>query len=461
MPSADREINELVQAKRAAEKSDVLLRDEFQPWRPAVLGITSEAPFELLSDLARHFTKIAYCADMADAFGEDFWDGRDAVDYMGILTAPDDTDPREFAARCLNMILLFSPDDCYANYLLGTILRDQGSHEQAIKHFETATVLPGFARQAWWQAAVLLDGLGRDDEAMEAYRHATSDGHSPRGIETSQYADCLRRNGHIADAMDMYDRALQYDYSFLKELLHPERWNVDSERPPGLIIPWTPEPAHSEEPQLIRESDARVDAWFRRGAVIFRWRGRYFAVPRRVHRLNAIDLTYEALWRQGWRGLVDGFLEQFPIVYGVFGAVLHMVLPGASRRFLRRRIRSAATLEDLLTGTNLDGLTQTDGVVHDAWGVPYRIYRFRSRYFAVPAHMQEIDRSEISYVGSMLTGWRGYVERFIENTPLLYVLFHDTLKRRMPGVMRRFERRRIRSARTVDRLIGLITAPGR
>jgi len=454
-------MNEFIEALRADEKSDVLIRDKIQPWQPAVLGMPAEASLELLADLARHFVKLGYCADMAKEFGEIFWDGTSTVDYLDILTGPDGTEPRDFAARCLNTILLFRPDDFYANYLLGTILRDQGRYDEAIRNFKAATIFGGFAHHAWWQAGLLLEKVGRDEEAIEAYRHATGNNRNPRGIEISQFGDCLRRNGYIAEAMEIYDRALGYEYSHLKELLHPENWSHDPGQPSGLLAPWAPGLRPNEDPQMIRENDSRVHSLLGRPGDVYQWHARYFAVPSALIRLSPDDLGGQGLWRDGWRGALDKFLETLPVFYRLFGPAIHVVLPGVARRFLRRRIRSASAIEDLLESSNLGGLEQSGGVFHDLKGVPYRAYCFRARFYAVPAHMPNVDRNDISHVGAMLPGWRGYLERLIDSRPLFYVLFQAILRKRMPGLIRRFERRRIRSAPTVEELIESIVASAR
>jgi tetratricopeptide (TPR) repeat protein len=157
------------------------------------------------------------------------------------------------------------PDLAEAHYGLARLAQGKLDLQLALAEFETVLRLrphreaPPHAflhANAHWERATILEGWGRNEEALQGYRAALAE-LDTFGVHHIRVARFLRRLGHLEEAAVHFRRCMTYTHRYFPEFNLP---------------PLVPAASKASSPiEAIYETQ--------RGEIVIFWQGEYVAVP--------------------------------------------------------------------------------------------------------------------------------------------------------------------------------------
>lgn len=220
---------------------------------------------------------------------------------------------RQQAQRFYKMALSWDNQLAEAWYGIARLRQHEGSLDAALDGFSRAAELPHHFRtpghaslraNAFFGRACILEDLGRDDEALTAYRQALSllDNF---GVHHRRIADFFRRHGLTTEAIQSYEKLMAYGHRYFPEFTLPP-----------LKAPPTLSPTPDTLETLLETSD---------GASIVFWQGAYYRIPRELVPMASAKLEQLTSSASPPDGLI-----------GIFHRLLGLT-PGLSKKSARQR----------------------------------------------------------------------------------------------------------------------------
>ena len=225
------------------------------------------------------YHRLAVIGEVADAYCRDAALAAEELAYRALLTAPaGGAPPRDAAARFYQVAVALDPGLAEAWFNQARLDQHRGEHAVALAGFGRALALPPHPRasahaalhaNAHFHKACILEGLGRDAEALAAYRAALAllDNF---GVHHARIAHFLRHQGLIAEAIPQFEKLMAYGHRYFPEFTLPP-----------LAPAASPAPASATLEVLYEASD---------GALVVAHAGSYVRVP-----AGAIPVTPERL----------------------------------------------------------------------------------------------------------------------------------------------------------------------
>lgn len=139
------------------------------------------------------------------------------------------------AEKCYRKALEMNPEFTEAHYNLAVILRRHGNSAAAVGHFQFASKEQphpqGFPHaylnaNAFWHLAEMFDDTNESFLAEPNYRDALT-GQSNFGPYHVRFAEFLRKNGQLDEAMEQFDRTMPYSHRYTTEFVVPDFEKAD------------------------------------------------------------------------------------------------------------------------------------------------------------------------------------------------------------------------------------------
>lgn len=184
-----------------------------------------------------------------------------------VTEADDDNSSRKVARSCYTYSTSASPDLAESHYNLGRLDQSERSSDAALARYrkvlelqphERATPHAHLHANAHWESATLLEDLGRDQEALSAYKAALI-GLASFGVHHIRVAKFFRRMNCMAEALAEFRKGMGYSHRYFPEFLLPPLASPDA-APPAKLHP-------------IHETA--------QGEIVVFWQGQYHALPAR------------------------------------------------------------------------------------------------------------------------------------------------------------------------------------
>lgn len=280
--------------------NDVLLKDlEFpshDPAQPALTALHAGAAFHRLAVLREVVESYRTQAHLPDT----------DLAFLAIIEAAAGGVPaRQQAQRFYEIALAWDDQLAEAWYSIARLRQHEGRLEAALDGFSRAAGLPQHPRapghaslraNAVFGRAWMLENLGRDDEAVTAYKQAVVllDNF---GVHHRRIADFFRRHGLITEAIQSYEKLMVYGHRYFPEFTLPP-----------LKAPLSPPPAAKQLEALYETSD---------GASIVFWQGAYYRIPRELMPMESAELERHTGGASPPKGLVGIFHRLFRLPLSV------------------------------------------------------------------------------------------------------------------------------------------------
>lgn len=404
---------------------------------------------DLLYYHSRHYLKADFVEDIATSHNRAIGIPREDIPYDRYFAAPSPFENNnEFALSLLGVAVALNPANGPAWLNLGISQMREKLWDKAIisftKGLEFGGVVSGYS--GWFLADALWEA-GRKAEAIENYTWAFSAAPDLTGIMGARAADRLREEGHVRTAVVIYERCLAYSHTHVPEFVQMPLENSYTIQ----LTRFDPEPA-----TLIESDASGASELLGCPASIWEARDRYYAVPSELGHPTPAMLTISGLTNTRWSTPIEKAIAESTAMGRLFAAATKTILRGVWTRGMRRKIKSANRPDDLQQDRKeiLGALSEptTDGL-YDDLGLFYSVYiSVDGKYYAVPMRMEPFAPIEIGTIDLQQTGWRAALDGIIGYMPFLYRYGYPVLRKLLPGVVRRFERRRIRKSDAIDDL---------
>ncbi len=200
------------------------------PVRDVAIDAVSKDPGLVALHLAAAFYKIAVVLEVLEHYAsraqltiEDF------PVFSLLVNALQGRNARIQAKALYNHAIELAPDLAEAHYGLARLAQAASNKEAAVIGFEKVLSLaphpeaPTHAflhANARWERAILLEDLGRDDEALRSYRMAVAE-LGTFGVHHIRFARFLRRLGHFEEAARHYRHCMSYTHRYFPEFVLP------------------------------------------------------------------------------------------------------------------------------------------------------------------------------------------------------------------------------------------------
>jgi tetratricopeptide (TPR) repeat protein len=154
------------------------------------------------------------------------------TDYPALVsaeTACGERSAHDIAEDAYRWAIALVPTLAEAHFALARLHQLQGKHDLALSGLATALEHPLHAlaspsaflhANAHWERATLLDDMGRDADALQAYRAALS-GLASFGVHHVRVARFFRRVGLIAEAIAEFRKCMAYSHRYFAEFMLP------------------------------------------------------------------------------------------------------------------------------------------------------------------------------------------------------------------------------------------------
>jgi len=358
--------------------------DELQRQWPAVRKALSR----VLILLARHQLQNNLLLRMVDYYERAIAVPNYEIAFRDRLTWPAGAmPPNQFIHGCLAFATTLDPKNMYAAFLMGMSYEESGDLAAAAEWFKKSTALEGYhAGVGHWYAARMLEKLGDREAASSAYAEAERTNAHWRQIELLDLARFRGASGDLQASLKAFGTAAEYNWQHFVELFFD--------------LPPAPQSMHEleVEPPQPCEPEAPIVDPLGRPCALYRWDGRYYAVPKSLRRINAVDLTAQGMYRPGFRGWRQATLERFarlPRLYRLIEPLVALLAPRLHRQFDRTLIRSAETPAALAHGDGRPGLSMRIVGFIDRRGRRFRIYQAPGLYIAVPLQLRTFSESDL------------------------------------------------------------------
>lgn len=182
-----------------------------------------------------------------------------------VAKATDETSSRDHARSCYAFSTSASPDLAESHYNLARLDRGELHGEAGLEGFrrvlelqphERATPHAHLHANAHWESATILEDLGRNQEALPAYKSALA-GLASFGVHHIRVAKFFRRMDCMAEALTEFRKGMGYSHRYFPEFLLPPLAIADPAAPVRL------KPIHETA----------------RGETVVFWQGQYYALP--------------------------------------------------------------------------------------------------------------------------------------------------------------------------------------
>jgi len=176
------------------------------------------------------FHRLAMLAEVAGSYRAHARLAPDELPFLALIDrAAGRAAPRATAAAYYRLAATAEPQLAEAWYGLARLDEHRGAHDAALENFTRAAELPPHARSpgtaqlranALYGRACALEMLGRDEEALAAYRAALRllDNF---GVHHRRIAAFLRRHGTIEEAVAAYEKLMAYGHRYFPEFTLP------------------------------------------------------------------------------------------------------------------------------------------------------------------------------------------------------------------------------------------------
>lgn len=172
---------------------------------------------------------------------------------------------REYARSCYDFAVFASPELAEAHYNLARLDQAERTYESALTRFRKVLELEPHARatphahlhaNAHWEMATVCECLGRDADALSAYKVALA-GLTSFGVHHIRVAKFFRKMNSVADAISEFRKGMEYSHRYFPEFLLPSLSSASPVPPPRV--------------QAVYETT--------RGETVVFWQGQYYALP--------------------------------------------------------------------------------------------------------------------------------------------------------------------------------------
>jgi len=192
----------------------------------------------------------------------------EAADYPSLALVGADGDgnaSRESARACYAAGIALAPDLAEIRFNLARLDQLDGNREAALAGFETALGLTPHAdasphahmeANAHWESATLLEDLGRDAEALAAYRKALANLAS-FGVHHQRAARFFRKMNCLDESIAEFRKGMGYSHRYFAEFVLPPLTPAAAAASPAL--------------QPVYETTG--------GETVVLWQGAYYALP--------------------------------------------------------------------------------------------------------------------------------------------------------------------------------------
>ena len=392
---------------------------------------------------SRKYMTLAHLRELRDETERLLSLGEGAVAYDHLFKTPEpESDLFKTSGLFADASLALDPMNGGAAFNAGVAAWKLGRIDEAADQLYFASFFSGVASHALWYLGDLLNEQEKVDEAVYAYQKAIRYSNYHQGIYRSKLGDLYRRTGRIEQSLEHYHRALEFEHLHIPEMIELE---APLQASTNMAIQLTT--------TLIEDCSVEATKLIGQPASIYSWESRFYAVPKSLGRISAIELTTEGMVRPGLPRILDGMFSSTPIFNRMGREIVRKVLPGVVYRYERRLIRSADNFDDLLAGRFLAGLAETWVTAISAPdGEAYNVVYWAEYYFAIPPTLLPIPFSDL------LEFFNGDSKKpiglpfFLLRHLWVYRVLGGALRKLAPKTMHRFDMLRIRRSDTVEGL---------